>query len=114
MEVNMSSKDFFFGAVLGALAGVLFAPKSGKETREGAKTYYLEMKDQVLEEMGKVKDISRETYEKVVNSVVRGYEDTRKITSREAVEIKQDLKSGYDRMQQLVSGWRELQEKEAD
>jgi len=110
----MSSKDFFLGAMLGALAGVLFAPKSGKETRETAKNYYFEMKDKVLEDMSKIKDISRETYDKVVNSVVSGYEETRKITSREAAEIKEELKSGYGRMRQLVTGWRELGETKAE
>ena len=36
------------GAVLGAVTGLLFAPKSGKETREGIKDYATKVKKEVV------------------------------------------------------------------
>ncbi|HBZ33502.1 MAG TPA: hypothetical protein DEO38_00205 [Bacteroidales bacterium] len=62
---------FVGGAVAGALAGVLFAPKSGKETREDIAKKFDEVKAQVvaiLDEKG-IK-LSKEEFEKFVKSVM--------------------------------------------
>ena len=55
MEENRASAAktmallFIGGAVLGAVAGVLFAPKSGKETREEIKDYVVKVKKEVAD-----------------------------------------------------------------
>lgn len=45
----MSNKDSFFalltGVIIGVAAGILFAPKSGKETREDLKKLALDFKE---------------------------------------------------------------------
>jgi gas vesicle protein len=99
----MSERYFFFGALAGFIAGVLFAPKSGRRTREAMRSYYFEMKDQILENLPQIKDITKETYDNVVNSVVTGYEEARLVTSSEAVQIKNELKSGYERIKTVLS-----------
>jgi gas vesicle protein len=55
MEENRASHvktmAFMFagGAVLGAVAGILFAPKSGEETRKEIKDYASKVKDEVAD-----------------------------------------------------------------
>jgi gas vesicle protein len=55
MEENRASyvktMAFMFvgGAVLGAVAGILFAPKSGEETRKEIKDYASKVKDEVAD-----------------------------------------------------------------
>ena len=48
-----SSDDFFkgllFGAVIGATAGILLAPKSGSETREEIKKFSTDLQDKAQE-----------------------------------------------------------------
>lgn len=88
--------SFLRGAVLGLLAGLLVAPRSGKETRDNLKKHYEEITDRICEELGRLKTITRETYTEVVGAVVRGFEEAKKITSEEAVAIKAELKKGFD------------------
>jgi len=105
----MSERHFFLGALAGLAVGLLYAPKSGRRTRADMRRYYFEMKDQVLESLSQIKDITKETYEKVVNSVVKGYEEARLVTSVEAAQIRKELKSGYGRIRTVLS---EPEEKE--
>lgn len=99
----MSNRSFLFWALTGFIAGVLFAPKSGKETRESMRSYYFEMKDQILENLSQIKDITKETYDNVVNSVVKGYEEAKLVTSGEAAQIKNELKSGFSQIKKILS-----------
>lgn len=99
----MSERSFFAGALTGFIAGIILAPKSGRRTREAMRSYYFEMKDQVLENLSQIKDITKETYDNVVNSVVKGYEEARLVTSGEAAQIKHELKSGYERVKTVLS-----------
>lgn len=99
----MSQKDFLFGALTGVIVGILFAPKAGTSTRETIRRSYFEMKDKILENLSQIKDITKETYDNVVNSVVKGYEDAKVLTSDEAAEIKQELKSGYSRIKKVLA-----------
>lgn len=47
--VKMMALMFVGGAVLGAVAGLLFAPKPGKETREDIKDYATKVKKEVAD-----------------------------------------------------------------
>ena len=55
MTNSSGGSDFFkgalFGGIIGVVAGLLFAPKSGKETREDIRKCSLEMKDKSLEKL---------------------------------------------------------------
>lgn len=97
----MSQKDFLLGAMAGAIIGILFAPKAGKSTRESMRKYYFEMKDQILENLSQMKNITKETYENVVNSVVKGYEEAKVVTSEEAAQIRHELKGGYNQLRDI-------------
>jgi len=92
----MKTPGFLSGAVLGLIAGLLVAPRSGKETRENIKKHYEEISDRISEELTRLKDITKETYAQVVGSVVHGFVEAKKITSDEAAELKGELKKGFE------------------
>lgn len=48
-QVKTMTLMFVGGAVLGALAGILLAPKSGEETRREIKGYASKVKDEVAD-----------------------------------------------------------------
>lgn len=99
----MSEKHFFLGAAAGFLLGLLFAPKSGEKTRKELETYYIEIRERILQNLSEIKEITRETYENIVKNVVRGYEDAKLITSVEASQIRDELKDGYYRIKEQLS-----------
>jgi len=82
-EAKRTARDIAIGlgigATLGAAAGILLAPKSGKETREdiaaGAKEVIDQVKDQV-EEVGKVlkKEMNDEELSKDIKAVTKKVE----------------------------------------
>lgn len=102
----MKAKDVLagvaIGAIAGAVAGILFAPKSGKETRADIKNYLTEMKDKIAKELANAKDFSKETYGKVVKKVVGSYQDAKKISSDQAVEIIDSLEAGFDTVKKKI------------
>jgi gas vesicle protein len=99
----MSDRSFLLGVVTGVLLGVLFAPESGRRTRRAMRARYFEMKDRILDDLSQIKDITKETYEGVVSSVVKGYEEAKLVTSGEAAQIRSELNNGYQRMKSLLA-----------
>ncbi len=89
---------FLKGVLWGVLAGMLLAPKAGKETREEIKKIYCEITDQITEELARLKEVSLETYNQVIHSVVNGYLEAKKITIKESEQILAELKEGYDKI----------------
>jgi len=119
MENNGKGFSFFkgavFGAIAGAVAGILLAPKSGAETREDIKKLALEIgdkgKDVYMQARKKVlltvkdlrdagKKIDKERYEEIVNEAL--------------AEIKNDLPVTTDVVKkiglQLREDWEEIKE----
>jgi gas vesicle protein len=92
----MKTSGFLRGAILGLIAGLLVAPRSGKETRETIKKRYGEISERVSEELSRLKDITKETFGQVVGTVVHGFVEAKKITSDEAAELKGELKKGFE------------------
>jgi len=90
-------------AVAGVIAGILFAPKSGKETRKDIAKYLGEMKDKVAKEVAKGGKISKEKYNVVVARVVDAYKKSKKITAKEAQTIKGALDKGFDKVSEALA-----------
>jgi len=95
----MTKLGFLRGALLGLMAGLLVAPRSGKATRDNIKRHYEEISDRISDELSRIKDITQETYTQVVGAVVHGFVEAKKITADEAAEIKNELKKGFEEIQ---------------
>jgi len=94
----MPKLKFLKGALLGVIAGILMAPKSGKETRDEIKRYYQEISDRISEELARMKEVTRDSYDQIVGSVILSYQEARKITAREAELIRQTLADGFEKI----------------
>ena len=96
----MAKMSFLKGALIGVVAGILVAPMSGKKIRDNVKKYSQEISKRITEELSRLKGITKDTYTKVVDSVVQGFVEAKKITVEEAKEIRDQLKEGYDKVRQ--------------
>jgi len=90
------------GVLAGAIAGILLAPKSGKETRADIVGYVHEIKDKIAEELAKVGDVTKETYNGIVDKVVKVYELGKKITTEDATDIREKLDDNYDEVVKTI------------
>ncbi|MDR1941100.1 MAG: YtxH domain-containing protein [Endomicrobium sp.] len=63
---------FILGGVIGAALGVLYAPKSGRETRYNLKKMGEELADTVSDLSGEVKETGRKVYEEGKEKVLSG------------------------------------------
>lgn len=107
----MHSKGFaktaILGALVGAAAGILFAPKSGKETRKELRDRFEEIKDEVITGISEAAEFSRDSYHHVIEKVVSGFKEAKKITPEEAEEIKGILEESFDKIESSLAGAKE-------
>lgn len=98
----MDKKDKFKAALIGALAGIitgiLIAPRSGKETRDVLYAKYSDIKDDLMEKLGEVKNITKENYGQIVDEVILKYQKSKRISEEEAEKFKEDLKAGFNKI----------------
>ncbi|MDR0485242.1 MAG: YtxH domain-containing protein [Elusimicrobiota bacterium] len=75
----MDNKDnsllvFLLGAIIGAAAGILYAPKSGKETRQELKKLGADVSDAVSDFSGDLKETGRRIYSEGREKILCGKE----------------------------------------
>jgi gas vesicle protein len=75
MEEDSKLSYFFLGLGLGVVAGVLFAPKSGEETREFLMSKANEGAELAKRRAMEARDAATETYERGVSKVQRHKEN---------------------------------------
>jgi gas vesicle protein len=90
------------GAVAGAIAGLLLAPKSGQETRDEIKAHLEEIKNQIIAKLEAAEDVTQSKYDEVVKAVIAEFETAKKITAGEAQEIASRLQDGYEAIKQTI------------
>jgi gas vesicle protein len=90
------------GILAGAIAGILLAPKSGKETRADITKYVHEMKDKIAEELAKAGKVTKEVYTEIVGKIVKVYELEKKITAEDVKDIKQKLSDNYEEVKKVI------------
>lgn len=116
-----SSDDFFkglvFGAVIGATAGILLAPKSGAETRDDIKKFSSDVQDKAydlyissrkevekrmkdLKAAGKRIDV--DAYKRLVSKVVDELKQDSDVAANTAKKIGEQLNSDWEEIKSAV------------
>ncbi len=90
------------GALAGVIAGILLAPKSGKETRADIASHIHEMKDKIAEELAKASNMTKESYNGIVDKIVKVYELGKKVTIDDAEQIRKKLDDNYDEVVKTI------------
>ncbi len=103
-------KGMVFGAMAGAVAGILLAPKSGKETREDIKRLAEDVEEKVVDVyedtrrivMKKVRDmrkagelIDEEKYRSLVKKVVSELKRDSRVSEKVAEDLGEQLKGDW-------------------
>lgn len=85
------------GATLAAAAlGVYFYGKDGKKHRKKFKSWMLRAKADVLDKVEGLKDVTKEKYNEVVESVVAKYAKMKRVSKKDADALKKKLKSHWN------------------
>ena len=85
-------KALLTGLALGTLIGALLDP----ERRARVKKIAMELKIKVAYRAKTVSNLSREVYEKMVDSAAEEYQDAKSLTKEESDKIIGELKAGWD------------------
>jgi len=79
---------FAIGAAVGAVAALLLTTKTGEELRTDIKRAVLEITAKVEEKADKIKNITKEKYAEIINSVLETYNKAKDFTEKEIDIIK--------------------------
>ncbi len=101
MSVKRVVKGFAMGAALGAIAGILFAPKTGKQTQKILKSKAHEIKGMVATKAAELKKLSEEAYVKLVDEAIM-FAKQKKMTEKEIVALKKDLLARYKDLKKKI------------
>ncbi len=86
-------------AVAGAAAGYFLYGPDGKENRKKIKSWSLKAKAEVLERLEKAKEVSEETYTKIVDEVTARYENKKGVEAGDIDKLKKELKKYWKNIQ---------------
>lgn len=88
----MSTKNLFkgllMGLAIGGVAGVLLAPKSGKQVRQDLKKAYKSTSKDIAKRINDIEDISKSKYEQIVEAVINEYKKLDPITQEQIDSLK--------------------------
>jgi len=85
------------GAVIGGALGVLFAPQSGKETREDIKKALNDAKKEVGEKANQIQDLTLTQYQKIVDEVINQYKTIKNLGGKKVAKIKKEFCANYQK-----------------
>jgi gas vesicle protein len=94
MSVKRVVKGFAVGAALGAIAGILFAPRTGKESQKMLKAKAHAIKGMVAAKAAALKKLTEQAYEKLVEEAVM-LAKQQKMTAKQIEALKKDLLARY-------------------
>jgi gas vesicle protein len=101
MSVKRVMKGFAMGAALGAIAGILFAPRPGKQSQKMLAGKAHEVKGMVMAKAMELKKLSEAAYEKLVEEAVV-YAKQKKMTQRQINDLKKDLMARYKDLKKKI------------
>jgi|GEM_PF-3514441 len=90
MSVKRVVKGFALGAALGAIAGILFAPKTGKQSQKILLAKAHAIKGMVAAKAVAMKKFSAKAYAKLVDEAM-SLAKKQKMTRKQIVDLKKDL-----------------------
>jgi gas vesicle protein len=102
MDKKTFVEGIAIGAVAGAIAGLLLAPKSGQDTRDEIAAEMVEIKDKVIAQLEALEDCTQEKYAEVVKAVIAEYSAAKKITADEAKVLEARLQDGYAAIRKTI------------
>lgn len=91
------------GAITGAILGVMFAPQSGKETREMISDKMDKLKDIVARKLNHLGKFTKEKYDQVADETIDAYLKSKEISPDEADKIRQDIEEGYEKIRKALN-----------
>jgi gas vesicle protein len=97
---------FLYGGILGTLATLLLAPKSGKETRELLADKAQEGKEAVEKSVNRVQENVKEKKESLQADAVDLLDKAKNLTSREKETIIAAIQAGKDAYREVKSAHR--------
>ncbi len=91
----MDNKDslfaFLFGAAVGVAIGILYAPKSGKETRAQLKQFSQDLADDIKEKGSKIVEEGKVKFDQAVEKGKAAYSKHSKKFSGSSEELSDDI-----------------------
>ncbi len=117
-ETNSFMKGLAFGAVAGAVAGILLAPKSGEETRKDIQNLAESMKDKAVDTYSEARKkvekkaksmkalgekIDEKKYSTLVNEVVDEYKSKDILSSDSAKKLGSQLKKDWTKVKKAIA-----------
>ncbi len=94
MSVKRVVKGFALGAALGAIAGILFAPQSGKKSQKLVMAKAHAIKGMVAAKAASLKKFSEAAYAKLVDEAMEIAEQ-QNMTKKDIIALKKDLIARY-------------------
>lgn len=96
---------FSLGMLLGLIAGsacvyYFYVSKSGKRKRLKIKWWMIKAKAEIYEKLEELENITRDTYDQVVDSVLKGYKNLKDLASDELAEYSDYLKSRWEKIKE--------------
>lgn len=79
---------FVIGLAAGAIAALLLTTKTGEELRTDIKRAVLDISEKVEEKADKVKNMTKEKYSEIINTVMETYTKAKDFTEKEIEIIK--------------------------
>ena len=89
-------------AVAGAVAGYLLYGPNGAKNRKKVKEWSLEAREEVLAELEKLREVTREIYDETVDSVTEKYASFTDVGEEEAAKLNKELKKYWKHVKQEV------------
>ena len=95
------TKTFVLGAAIGALAGLLLSPKSGKENQKMLRKKFHSIIDQVTKDVAKAKTLGEKQYAAFMEKAAKLAEKAG-ATKEELHELKDELMARWHTMQKSM------------
>ena len=89
-------------AAAGAGAYWLYGAKDASKHRKMAKSWMLKARGEVLEGVEKLKDVDKERYLQIVDTVMNRYKKTSGVTAAEAAHMAKNFKDSWQHIQKAA------------